>query len=337
MLKKIIFLVATICLIFFFSSCVEKRKTPDISNIKVNLKFSRFEQDLFRSDFEKISDSIPFFHKKYGEFFDIFNYKIIRIGDYKNPAYPELLKAFVTDYNTNKIIKTVNNNFSNIDTIKVKITDAFRYFKYYFPAIPVPFIITYISGFNQSIITTDTILGIGLDKYLGPDCDFYYRLGLSHYMVYHMQKTNIPADCINAWTITQFPMSDSADNLLANIIYRGKLIYLSRAVLPEEADTVILGITPGQIDWCKKNEQKMWAYLVENKLLFKTDYLTINKFINDGPYTKDFGRNSPARAAVWLGFQIINDYMKHNPQDSLLSLMKENDYLKILRLSRYKP
>ena len=105
--------------IFSISGCKEKRKTLDVSNIKVNLKFLRFEEDLFHSDFEKISDSIPFFKKKYGEFFDIFNYKIIRIGNYKNPSYPDLLKSFVTDYNMNQLFKTIllkSNGSSNMES-----------------------------------------------------------------------------------------------------------------------------------------------------------------------------------------------------------------------------
>jgi len=337
MLKKNFIFQVFIILAMIFSGCKENHKTPDISKIKVNIRFLRFEQDLFKVDFEKLSDSIPFFHKKYGEFFDIFNHKIIKIGDYKNPSYPELLKGFITDYSTNQIIKTVNKDFSNTDTLKMKITIAFRYYKYYFPNIPAPSIITYISGFNESMVTSDTILGIGLDKYLGSNCEFYFRLGLAHYQSYNMHKARIVPDCIKSWLITQFPLSESEDNLLSNMIYQGKIFYVSRAIMPNEPDSIIFGMSPINLEWCEKYEQKMWTYLVENKLLFKTDYLTINKFINDGPFTKDFGRNSPARAAIWLGFQIINDYMKRNSDISIQALMKENDDLKILRLSRYRP
>lgn len=255
----------------------------------------------------------------------------------KNPSYPGLLKAFITDYNMNQVYKAVNKTFNNIDTLKLKITDAFRYFKYYFPNLPLPIVITYISGFNQSIVTTDTILGIALDKFLGSDCAFYDRLGINNYMKYNMYKERIPVDCAKAWVLTQFPMSDSANNLLANMIYLGKVMYVTKMLMPFEPDSIITGMSLHHLEWCTKNEEKMWAYLVENKILFKTDYLTIDKFVNEGPYTKDFGRNSPARAAVWLSFQIINEFMKHCPNLNLQELMKDNDYLKILRLSKYKP
>jgi hypothetical protein len=318
-------------------SCKHARKNPDISNVKINLKVLRFEQDLFGAEFEKFADSLAFFRKKYGEFFDIFNYKIIRIGSDKNPVYPDLLKDFVTDYNMNKVYKEVSNQFADFNELQLKITDAFRYYKYYFPELPVPIIITSITGFNQSIITTDTLLGIGLDRYLGTGNEYYNRLGLSHYLQLNMDKAKIPSDCIKGWAMTQFAMSDSSTSLLSNILYQGKICYFTRSLMPSEPDTLVIGMGAAQIEWCRANENKMWACLVENKLLFKSDYQTINKFIGNAPYTKDFGRNSPGRAAVWLGWQIINRYMNRNIDVSLPVLMKENDYQKILRLSKYRP
>jgi len=336
MIKRNILFFCFVC-IFIISDCTNNSKNPDISNIRVNLKFLRFEQDLFKTDFEKIADSIPFFQKKYGEFFEIFNYKIIKIGSSRDPGYPDTLKKFLTDYTNNQIYKEVNRIFPNNDTLKHRLEDVFRYYKYYFPNMPVPTVITYISCFNQAVISTDTIIAIGLDDYLGSNCDFYKQMGLYQYKRYNMYKERIPVDCARLWALTQFPLNDSTNNLLANIIYQGKVLYFVSKLLPNETDTLITGISKTHLKWCKDFEEKMWTYLVENKLLFRTDYLTINKFINDGPFTKDFGKSSPARAAVWLGFQIINEYMNKNPGISLKTLMLENDYTKILRLSKFKP
>ena len=36
-----------------------------------------------------------------------------------------------------------------------------------------PEIFTCITGFNNSIITGDSVLGISLDRYLGADCEYY--------------------------------------------------------------------------------------------------------------------------------------------------------------------
>jgi hypothetical protein len=292
---------------------------------------------LFKADFEKIEDSVPHYYKRYGEFFDIFNFKIIHIGDFKNPAYPDLLRSFITDYSMNKVYKETNKEFEDFSPIQLKINEAFRYYKYYFPKMPVPIVITYISGFNQSVVTSDTILGIGIDKYLGSKNEFYSQLGLTNFMRYNMHKNKIPTDCARAWAMTQFPMSDSMANLLSNIIYQGKLAFFTKALLPDGPDTLVIGMSNIHLEWCKKYEDKMWAYLVENKLLFKTDYLLISKFINDGPFTKEFGKSSPGKAVVWVGWQIVNRYMERQANVDLQELMTDNDYQKILRLSKYKP
>ena len=88
---------------------------------------------------------------------------------------------------------------------------------------------------------------------------------------------------------------------------------------------------------CLNNEARMWEYLVENKLLFATDRITIRKFTGVGPFTKDFTNESPARAAVWIGWRIVEAYSRKNPDIGLRDIMKEQDYQKILTLSEYNP
>ena len=81
----------------------------------------------------------------------------------------------------------------------------------------------------------------------------------------------------------------------------------------------------------------MWEYLVEHKMLFETDRMNILKFTGSGPFTRDFTPESPARAAVWLGWRIVEEYMRRNPEITLEDLMRDNDFQKILTLSKYNP
>jgi hypothetical protein len=330
-----ILIISILCIIVF--SCSPDIKKPNIDSVKVNIKVLRFEKDLFNSDFDNIEDSLAFFKGKYGEFFNIFNYKIIRVGDFNSSSYPPMLKGFLTDYNINKLSQTVDSTFSNFSETEKSINKMFRYYKYYFPEMRIPTIVTYISGFNQSIVTTDTILGIGLDKYLGRYCFYYDKLGLPNYMKNNMEPYRIPYDCASAWAITQFPLNDPSLNFLSNLIYKGKVAYFIKSLFPDSPDSLVLALSKNQMEWCKANEKQMWTYLVENRILFKTDFMTIKKFIDEAPYTKDFGRNSPGRAIVWCGFMIVTEYMKNQQGATLQGLMLEKDFQKILRISKYKP
>ena len=98
-----------------------------------------------------------------------------------------------------------------------------------------------------------------------------------------------------------------------------------------------MGFSEDQMKWCRMNEKNMWVYLIEHKLLYDTNYMTINKLIQDGPFTTFFPRESPGRAATWLGLQIVTSYMNNFPDVILSELMKETDYQKILSLSQYDP
>jgi hypothetical protein len=322
----------------FLVSCKSFDSKPDIKNITVDLKIMHFEKDLFNVDYAHLNDTIPFLKNKYGEFFDLFSYKIIRIGSPDNPSYPQYLTSFLTDYNINKVKKVVDSTFTNFDdTYGKELELMFRYYRYYFKDGKIPTVITYISGFNQSIVTTDTLIGISLDKYLGDRCPFYPMLGIPRYIIARMTPEYIPVDCARAWAITQYPLNDSAGNiLLSNIIYEGKLIYFSKMLLPDESDSILFKLNSSQLEWCKKYEAKMWEYLVDKKQLFSTDNQLIKKYVDDAPFTKDFGQQSPGRAVAWIGYNIVSSYIR-NTKASLISLMCENDYNRILRLSKYNP
>jgi hypothetical protein len=77
--------------------------------------------------------------------------------------------------------------------------------------------------------------------------------------------------------------------------------------------------------------------MVENDLFFKTDHFTIRKLVGDAPFTSYFTNESPGRAAVWLGFRIIESYMNKNKGTSLESIMKDINVQEILEKARYNP
>lgn len=81
----------------------------------------------------------------------------------------------------------------------------------------------------------------------------------------------------------------------------------------------------------------MWQYMIENNLLFSSDQLTRKKLTGEAPFTTYFTRESPGRAAVWIGFRIVESYMKNNRGVTPEDLMKERDTQVILSGARYSP
>jgi hypothetical protein len=335
-INKIALLIMTLML-FLTSGCNKNPYKADIRSEDLQIKIKRFEIDLFNTDLDSIEASIPKFYKEYSNFFDLFNYKIINIGGAGQKTYPEYLKIFLTDYLNNEVYKKTMETFPDLSDLERKLTFAFRYYHHYFPEKPVPEIISYISRFNQSVVTAEGIIGIGLDKYLGRDCEYYRQLGLNQYFILNMYRDKIPSDCMTAWALSEYGYNDSTDNLMSNMVYNGQIMFWVKSMLPDEPDSLIMGFTADQMKFCRNNEAGMWEYLVENKLLFETNRTIIRKFTGVGPFTKDFSGESPARAAVWLGWRIVEAYARNNRSLSLSKIMEEQDYQKILTLSRYNP
>ena len=77
--------------------------------------------------------------------------------------------------------------------------------------------------------------------------------------------------------------------------------------------------------------------IVERKHLFSTEGILITKYLNDAPFTSYFSQESPGRCGVFIGWRIIESYMKNNPKVSLQELMNNTDYKTILEQSVYNP
>jgi hypothetical protein len=329
-------LILLLLILFLIVSCKRSEPVPDVKNIKADLEIKRFEKDLFAADPARINSSLDDLKAKYNRFIRVFSQRIINIGSENNPYYAERLKHFITDYTNYRIYEKTSEVFSDIKPLEQELEQAFRFYLHYFPEKQVPEVITYISGFNQSVISDSNLLAIGLDKYLGREEEMYDLLGIYTYLRVNMHKEKIPSDCMRLWAMTEFPFNDSVNHLVSNLIYEGMVMYFVDRTLPRQPDTLKWGFTKQQLEFCRDNEKQMWTYLIEHKLLFVSDKFTINKFILEGPFTKDFTTASPARAAVWLGYKIVKSYANKN-KVSFHDLMHERDYLKILNLSGYNP
>jgi len=326
--------------IFFLLTLFGCRKDPyqvDVSDIDLDLKIHRLENDLFSLQLDNIETAIPKLEEEYGAFFDLFNYRIINIGGSDQSVYPEYLLYFLTDQLNNEVYGRVMEVFPDISWLELEMTEAFRHYSYYFPEKGIPELVTYVSRFNQSVVTAEGYIGIGLDKYLGAETEYYEQLGLHSYMIRNMEPAKISSDCMMAWLLSEYEMNESAYNLLAEMIYFGQIMYAVKSMLPQQPDSLIFGFTEPQMTFCEMNEEEMWEYLVEKKLLFETDRFEISKFTGYGPFTTDFTNASPARAAVWLGWRIVEQYARRNSEMSLAELMEKDEYQKILTESKYNP
>jgi hypothetical protein len=336
--RSIIIIMVVLGLLVILS-CRRNSYKINVSSVKVDIEIKRLETDLFTLDPSEIAAKIPYLKEKYGPFLQIFSY-IINTGNVNDSSFSDFLVRFCTDKLNNEVYESVMQNYPNINSVETDLRNAFRHYRWYFPEKKIPGVFTCITGFNNSIITADSILGIGLDRYLGRNSEYYPRLGIYDYISARMNSWNIVPDCIYGWGSTEWNFSGlkyQADNILAEMIHEGKLKYYEKCMLPEMNDTLIFGFTANQMKFCRNNESQMWQYLIEHDLLFSTDQFVIRKLTDEAPFTSFFTNESPGKASVWIGFRIVESFMMKNKDITLGKLMTNTDVQGILEKAKYSP
>jgi len=320
-------------------SCRKNHYKVDTSSIDADIKIKRLETDLFTLNPEEIISSVPSLRQKYGGFLQLFSY-VINTGDVNEPSFGDFLLHFCSDKQNNDVYALTMKKYPDVKTLETGLSDAFRHYLYYFPGRTAPEVYTCITGFNNSIITGDSVLGIGLDRYLGADCEYYPRLNIYRYLAERMTPENILPDCMYGWGASEWDfsvMGYTADNVLAEILHEGKLKYFEKCMLPETPDELIFGFTTTQMEFCRNNEGQMWQYLIENNLLFSTDKFVTRKLTGEAPFTSYFSKESPGRAAVWLGFRIIESYMMRERGTKMQDMINDTEIQGILEKAKYSP
>lgn len=332
----ILYLFAVFAL--FFTSCKRNSLDVDVSNVIIpEVKINRLEQDIFNIDTADIKNATEKLQVKYVRFYSSYITRIINTGGLRDSSYATRIKQFISDRDMREAYADCQKMYPDTDLLTIQLTDLFKHFKYYFPKKNVPKTITMMSGFNYSVVILDSTLAIGLEMYLGSNNKFYQMLALPQYKTMFMNKENIVPDATRAWMLIEFPYHMNKSDFLSEITYVGKIMYLTDAFLPNTHDSLKIQYTRQQLDYCSQNEFNVWSYFAAQKLLYSTNQAEIMKFTSEGPFTSAFSKDAPPRIGYWIGWQIIRQYMKNNPDVSIEQLMKEDDAQKILNKAKYKP
>lgn len=303
----------------------------DVSNIKLdNFNITRYERDLFNLQPDQIKEGLQNIQKKYW---------IFLAADLEDTTNLNQIKDFITDPELINAFKETGKKFPNLNSLTSELENAFKYYKYYFPEKFIPHVFTYVSGYQYEypVQMSDSAIIIGLDNYLGDDFKTYRQIGIPQYKVERMQPDYISIDCLKELAFQLLPAAPKTSTFLDEIISLGKVMYFMDATLPNKADYFKIAYTPEQLKWCFENERNLWAFIIDNQVLFSSDSQIIRKFTNDGPFTAAFSKEAPSRIGVWFGWQIVRSYMNHHPEITLAELFRNKDSNIIFSQSKYKP
>ena len=179
-------------------------------------------------------------------------------------------------------------------------------------------------------------MGVGVDMYLGSDYPYYNQV-VYDYQKQTMRKACVAGDVLSMYLAYHISYNSKYNRLLEQMIFRGKQLFLLAQLLPNEPVWEVIGYSKEQWDWCEQYEQAIWNRIMQKRDLFKTESNVMSSYMNDGPFTAEVTQDSPGRLGVWVGWRIVDSYMRNNKDVTLRELMNENDAQKILEQSYYKP
>jgi gliding motility-associated lipoprotein GldB len=304
----------------FFLSCDKKNKIERaVTAIPIEIKVERFDKVFFETapkDLDKVKKQFPYF-------FPVGNDDNVWLKKMQDPLWRE-------------VYSEVQKKYSNFEPVHNKLVKLFKHIKYYFPKTFTPKVVTVISemDYNTKAIYTDSLVIISLELYLGKGHKFYQ---FPNYVRQNFETNQIMPDIVSSFSLKKIaPVSDK--NLLSQMIFAGKQLYLKDLLLPEYDDADKMGYTAEQIKWCTENESYMWRYFIEREMLYSDEQKLVSRFINPAPFSKfylEIDNESPGRVGAWIGWQMVRSYMKNN-EVSVDNLLK-TDAKEIFKKSKYKP
>ena len=185
-ITKNLSILLSFVVIIFFSNCSNQNAcipSPDISDIKIELKIDRLDERLRNVNSKEelkilLDENIIFSELFLSRSQYPFDSMIV------NRFYSLLTDPFV-----DTLWQETENTFGNLEDIILQYDEAFRRIKYYYPEFTPPRIQTVFTGLTHDMYVSDSLIIIGLDFYLGESAS-YKPNNIPEYILKRYRKEN---------------------------------------------------------------------------------------------------------------------------------------------------
>ncbi len=322
-------------ILFFLASCKPDKEEcafqPETS-FKIDLRVEHLEDSMV--SFTSKQQLVDFFSRHY----------VMRDVFFNHQGYPndsvfinELYHRFQSP-SIDTVLMETKRVFGDGSELKKEFTQAFTNLKFYYPEFQTPKIQTVITGMESDLFVSDTLIIVGLDYFLGNGAK--YRPNRYEYMLKRYTKEFVVPSAMLLYGIDSRinEINPEDKSVLADMIAYGKAYYFAKQMLPCVPDSVFIGYTSKEIDGARENQDIIWKHLVEKEVFYSNVKNIKQKYIDERPKTIEIGDQCPGRIGVWMGWQIVNEYVKQNSQKTTLpNLMKRSDAQQIFKGSKFRP
>ena len=120
---------------------------------------------------------------------------VLELGRVEDPGVENKLRHYYLDSTVQVLLDEVHHQFSDLSDLEREFDEAFAKHSKTVPFFRQPHIYAQISCLRQSIIVSDTLIGISLDKYLGEDFPLYAEY-FTEEQRSHMNRSAIVEDAV---------------------------------------------------------------------------------------------------------------------------------------------
>lgn len=336
-----------ILIVIFISLSIVSCDSGD-SKSDIEFDIIRYERMVFGIDINNVKEEFETLKYKYPQITNIYFKNVLDIPGYQtdDSIFFQELKTFVSDSSMRELYKLSEEEFGEMDNLKKQFKSVFENAKSISKNIEIPKIYSFISGFvMQRFVFEDKdgmAIAFGTDMFLGDKFD-YERLErgqgtFSNYFVRTYNKDHLVKKVLGLW-LDDILGEPSGGRAIDKMIKNGKKLYIIKQLMPDIQDSILLDYSKEQMEWLNNNEQEMWSFFIKNELFYTTDQYKIKRLISPAPNSQALGMpgKSPGRTGNYIGYRVVDAYMKRNNETTLDVLIGDNNAQKILTRSKFKP
>ena len=317
------------CLYFLVSACkTDNREIADVSSVEMDISYENLDQELLNS--KSVKDVQSFLNQH-----NYLKTQYFADGQTDTSRLAEQLFGIIQNPGFQDFSTQVDSIIGDRKSQIIEpLQDALKRVKLIYPDFKAPEIKFIKTGFTGSdLYVSDSLIIVGLDFFAGPKA--YFRPNVFDYQLRKYQKEYIVPSIV-FYLSNQYNQLETDPTLLSEMIGYGKGYAFVKQIMPQEPDSMVFGLSAENLQRTYNSQQDIWAYFMTNKLLYEKNELKKQKYIGERPYTTEIGDKVPGGIAKWLGWRIVELYLKENPDVTLAELMKNGNSTLILQESGYK-
>jgi len=254
--------------------------------------------------------------------------------------------SLLADSSMYQLLDTIQTQFPDSFPFKARLTPPIKRLIYHFgkDSLDIPAFRTFANGYipNGGLQMVDQLqvlpefMGLGLHFFMGADFPFY-PANIPAYLRKQFAPTYLETVVVSALAegmVAPLPI-DKQPTLLDRIVRTGIKQYFMDQLLPDTADSLKLYYTTQQIDWANEYEAFLYRDIISH--LYEIDFVVHRDYLGQKPYSTHISQEAAPRIGQFIGWKIVKQFMKRNPDVNLADLCIRQDYDTIFKEAKYRP